>query len=208
MTEWFTFVNMGLQEKQKELLKLLSDYIEKPLTIRELQNELELSSPSLVLYHIKQLEKKKYLKRNPSNPKDYKILKYPTEGTVYINLYGLAQCGPEGTVLSGDPIDRIPLSSKLLNFSLEDAFMVQALGNSMSPRINEGDFVIAKEQKTAEENDVLICSLDSTVMIKKFSQIARLLISINPEYNPIIINEDSEFIIEGVVKSVITSLSI
>ena len=91
---------MNLHDKQIELIDLLKKYEDNPLTIREIKEELELSSTSLVHHHITQLEKKGYLKRNPSNPRDYQILSDAEKPISYLNLYGFAKCGPEGIDLS------------------------------------------------------------------------------------------------------------
>src|SRR4030042_4766145 len=101
-----------LHPTQKKLLYLLKKNITEPLTIRELQSALGVSSTIIVHHHMEQLEKKGYLRRNPTNPKDYQILADSPEKTItYINLYGLAQCGPKGSILDCNPIDRIPISS-------------------------------------------------------------------------------------------------
>ena len=51
---------MELHKKQIELLRLLTDNIDNPLTVREMQATLDLSSPSLVHHHIKQLKEKNH----------------------------------------------------------------------------------------------------------------------------------------------------
>ncbi len=170
--------------------------------MEELKDRLNLSSRSLVLHHIRQLEKKKFLKRNPSNPKDFRILNDPDDLFKYVNLYGLAQCGPEGTLLSGDPIDRIPISPKMINFNIEDAFMVQAKGDSMKPVIHDGDFIIAEIQNYADNGDIVVCTMDGKTMIKKFYKEGKLLGSTNADFEPIKIEGDS-FRIEGSVRSII-----
>ena len=193
---------MELHRTQRELLNLLLKNQDEPLTMEELKDRLDLSSRSLVLHHIRQLEKKKYLSRNPSNPKDYQILNDPDKLIGYVNLYGMAECGPKGTLLSGDPIDRIPISPKFIDFNIEDAFLVKANGNSMTPYIHEGDFVIAKRQNDADNGEIVICTLDQKAMIKKYYKDSELLISINADVEPIKIENDS-FKIEGLVKSII-----
>ena len=100
-----------LHKTQIELLEVLKRNIEDPLTIRELQDNLGISSPSVVYHHIQQLEKRGYLKRNPHNPKDYQILTDPEKPIVYLNLYGMAQCGSKGSILDGSPERRVPISS-------------------------------------------------------------------------------------------------
>jgi repressor LexA len=196
---------MELTKIQRRLLRLLKENENTPLTVREIQEQLDLSSPSLVHHHILQLEKKKFLKRNPDNPKDYKILNDPDTLLSYVNLYGMAKCGPDGTLLSGDPIDRIPLSPKIISFNIEDAFLVKASGDSMEPEIHDGDLIIGKNQRLADNRDIVICTKDGLVMVKKFfkDENTVMLISINEEYKPIAVNQDSNFVIEGIVKGVI-----
>ena len=95
---------MNVHTTQAKLLEILTENIESTLTMRELCDMLDLSSPSLVHHHITQLEKKGFLKRNPNNPSDYQIITTPENPVVFINLYGSAKCGPDGTILSGNPI--------------------------------------------------------------------------------------------------------
>jgi repressor LexA len=191
-----------LHVTQEALLSLLKENIDSPLTIRELQELLEISSPSVVQHHILQLEKKGFLKRNPFNPKDYQILSDPERPIVYLNLYGLAQCGPKGSILDGDPIDRIPIASRLLKFPSDEAFLLEAKGNSMIPKIYPGDLVIVQKSKRADNGEVIICVNDSEVLIKRFNKYGKQIIlnSENPEFQPFIAAKD--FRIEGVVKNI------
>lgn len=189
---------------QQKLIKILKKNITDPLTIRELQKELGISSTSVVHHHIQALEKKGYLRRNPSNPTDYQVLAdSPEKKITYINLYGLAQCGPKGSILDGNPIDRIPIASKIIGFQSSDAFMIKAKGNSMSPKINDGDLVIAKKVKNAENGSTVICINGGEVLIKKIQKGKEtILISSNPSYKPFIAVKD--FRIEGLVRGVYT----
>ena len=72
---------------QQKLLETLKDTQDDPLTIEGLRDKLGISSKSVVHHHIRQLENKGYLRRNPSNPKDYQILSDSPEKTItYVNL--------------------------------------------------------------------------------------------------------------------------
>lgn len=62
-----------LYNKQKILLDLLIENIQAPLTIRQLCKLTNMTTPSLVFYHLKQLEKKGYLQRNTKNSKSYQV---------------------------------------------------------------------------------------------------------------------------------------
>lgn len=196
-----------LHSTQRQLLQLLEGNIDDPLTIRELQDQLSLSSPSLVAHHIQQLEKKGYLKRNPANPQDYQLLQSPEKPIVRLNLYGLAQCGPQGSVLDGAVLDRIPIATKLLNFKSDEAYLVKARGNSMEPLIKEGDLVIVRRTSTADDGKVVVCVNEGQALIKKihYSDGAALLESLNNQYRPFVASRDA-FRIEGEVKGVISPI--
>ncbi len=191
---------MSLHHNQEELLKLLVNNIDEPLTIRQLMNEMGLNSPGLVHHHITQLEKKGYLKRNPNNPNRYTVTFDPESPISFINLYGLAKCGPDGRLLSGRPIDKIPIASQLISFPVEDAFLVEADGDSMEPEIRAGDIVICKAQKFAESGDIIICAYEESVMIKRLRKLNEraVLESINSKYEPIIVSNQNELFIEGI----------
>jgi repressor LexA len=194
-----------LHPTQEKLLKALKQNIADPLTIRELQVKLDISSPSVVYHHLQQLERKGYLRRNPANPKDYQILAdSPDKKITYLNLYGLAQCGPRGSILDGTPTDRIPISTQILGFSSTEAFMVKAKGESMLPKIHDGDLVIARKSKSAENGDIVVCINNSEALIKKIHNEKKktILLSLNQSYSPIFANDD--FRIEGVVRGIIS----
>lgn len=194
-----------LHSIQQKILNLLKNNFDNPLTFREMQDILGVSSTSVIAHHIQQLERKGFLKRNPSNPKDYQILSSNPEKSIsYINLYGLAQCGSNGQFLDGDPVDRIPISSRLIPFPVSEAFMVEAKGDSMSPFINDGDLVIARKINVADPNEIIVCINDGVALIKKlqFDGDKKLLVSINQKHSPFLAKED--FKIEGVVKGLIT----
>ncbi|XOB41391.1 MAG: LexA family protein [Candidatus Nealsonbacteria bacterium] len=200
----------NLHPTQKKLLNILIKNSDDPLTIRAMQNILDISSPSVVAHHLEQLEKKGYLKRNPYNPRDYQVLKdAPEKKITYLNLYGLAHCGPSGSILDGNPIDRIAISTKLLTFPSSEAFMIKAKGDSMIPKINGGDFIIVKKNNSPDNNSIVVCINDGEVLIKKIrvekdkNKKRYILISLNSKYPPFLAKDD--FRIEGEVKSVITA---
>lgn len=193
-----------LHPNQEKLINILRINIDNPLTMFELMGELDVASTSVVHHHIVQLEKKGYLKRNPSNPRDYQLLEDPEKPITYINQYGLAECGPNGSVLDGNPIDRIPIASKLIKFPTEDAFIVIAKGDSMEPVISQGDYIIAQKKSTASNGDIIICVNDEKAIIKTYSINGNTVIlhSLNSnKHQPFVANED--FRIEGIVRNII-----
>lgn len=196
-----------LHANQKRMLELLLKNQADPLSIREIQEALSISSTSVVAHHLKQLERKGYLVKNPANPRDYKVIASPDDNDVfYVNVYGMAQCGPNGTLLDGNPIERIPFAKRLVTFPLEQVFIVAAKGDSMEPKIKERDLVVAKMQNGADTGAIIVGTHHSKVLIKQY-HITRegiILTSFNPKYPPIRVVREEELIIEGVVKSIIS----
>lgn len=199
-----------LHPTQKKLLDILIKNIDDQLSIRDMQEILGISSTSVVAHHLKQLEKRGYLKKNPNNPRDYQVVNgSPEKQITYLNLYGLAHCGPNGFILDGNPIDRIPVSTRMLSFPSSEAFMVKAKGDSMAPKINEGDFVIVKKNHNPESGSIVACVNNGEALIKKIriekdkNKKRYILISLNPKYPPFLAKDD--FRIEGEVRGIITS---
>jgi repressor LexA len=194
-----------LHPRQIKLLQLLKDNIDNPLMMSELSEEAEIYSPGVLYHHLRQLEKKGYLKRNPDNPKDYNILDSPEKSVVYINKYGLAHCGPDGSLLSGNVIDRVPIASSLLRFQASLAFIVEAKGDSMEPKIVNGDIIIAKRQNICESGDLIVCVYNERVLIKQFLLVSKRIVlnSLNSKYKLIEVFNYNDLRIEGVVKNIL-----
>ena len=113
-------------------------------------------------------------------------------------------------MLDGNPIDRIPVATKLLGFPASQAFLVKAKGTSMVPKINPGDLVIAKKSSDAPDDSIVVCCNNGGVLIKKIQKINSddgktiyNLISLNDKlYPPFVASED--FRIEGIVRGVLS----
>lgn len=193
-----------LHATQQKLLQLLERYQHEGYTIRELQEELGLSTPSLVHFHITQLEKKGYLQKNATNPADYRLLSNDTQSLVYLNIYGLARCGPNGTILSGEPEGRHAFSSEFFDLPLSRAFLVRAKGDSMLPRIADGDVVVFEQSNAATDGAIVACADRGAAYIKRLVRAGQriMLYSLNEKYPPFEAEPES-FRIEGIARMVI-----
>ncbi|MCQ2410131.1 MAG: MarR family transcriptional regulator [Elusimicrobiaceae bacterium] len=194
----------SLHPKQAQLLDILKTNIADPLTMEELADRLDVSSKSVVFHHIKQLEKKGYLKRNPANPRNYIVLKDPERNVVYLNMYGMAKCGPEGTILDGTPTRIVPVDPSMIYFPACKGFMVEAKGDSMENLISPKDWLIVEQSRQPKNKDVVVCVNNGEVMVKRFTQDGKnvILQSENPHYTPIVADKTS-FHVEGIVRSII-----
>lgn len=194
----------ALHPKQTELLEILKSNISDPLTMEELADRLNVSGKSVVFHHIKQLEKKGFLKRNPANPRDYIILKDPERNVIYLKMYGMAKCGPEGTLLDGEPTRIVPVDPSMIYFPACKGFMVEAKGDSMENLIAPHDWLIVEQNHQPKNKDVVVCVNNGEVMVKRFTQDGEnvILQSENPRYNPIVADRTA-FRVEGIVRSII-----
>ena len=194
-----------LHPNQQKLLKLLKEHQSNPLTMEELALQLDISSKSVVHYHITQLEKKGYITRSANNPQQYYI-NGKQEDVIYLPLYGMAKCGPAGTILDGTPARVVPVDPSMVNFPVCKGFMVEAKGDSMKELICPKDWLIVEQNNTPNQRDVIVCSNNGETMVKRFVKDKRsgkiLLVSDNIRYAPIIADKDS-LKIEGIVRSVL-----
>lgn len=84
-------------------------------------------------------------------------------------------------------------------------FYARVVGNSMAPGINEGDLLVVDRSIEPFDNCVAVCCVNNEFTIKRisFSQKNKgkmLLIPDNPDYQPIAVTEDDNFILWGVVR--------
>ena len=193
-----------LHPKQKELLEILKNNIADPLTLEELAARLGVSGKSVAYHHVKQLEKKGYLKRNPEKPRDDTNLNGPQRNVVYLKMYGCAKCGPEGTLLSGVPTRIVPVDPQMIYFPPGKGFMVEAKGDSMENIIAPRDWLIVQISHTPKNRDIVVCVNKGEVMVKRFSRDGDNIIleSQNKKYSPIVADPHS-FHVEGIVRSII-----
>jgi repressor LexA len=188
------------------LLEQLRANQSNPITIRELQEAVGASSTSVVAHHLQQLERKGFIKRNPYNPRDFYLLEDgPEPDVAWLNVYGMASCGPSGSILDGEPIDRVAIGPRLFSFPARDAFIVKAKGRSMEPKILEGDLVIAQRTVEFVDGKVYVCVNDQECLIKRVRAAGGQIIleSINSrEFPPFLASEDLR--LEGIVQSIIS----
>lgn len=149
-------------------------------TVREVCQSLGLSSPSTVHVHLKALEEKGLIKRDPLKSRSI-ALTYPLEetesafGNVVTPAFSKTLNLPlVGDVAAGSPIlaqenivDTITLPTDIVGDSA--AFLLSVRGDSMiEAGINSGDYVVVKEQPTANNGDIVVAIVDDGATVKRF----------------------------------------
>jgi len=71
----------------------------------------------------------------------------------------------------------------------------------MTPKINDGDLVIAKRAQYADSGTMVVCVNKGEALIKKIQKGKNtILVSTNPEYEPFVAAKD--FRIAGIVRGI------
>lgn len=148
-------------------------------TVREICQSLGLSSPSTVHVHLKALEEKGLIKRDPLKSRSITLTHPHDEASVIENViapsFGRAVEVPlVGNVAAGSPIlaeENITDTMTLPTDIVGDApsFMLSVRGDSMiEAGINDGDYVVVKEQPVANNGDIVIALIDDGATVKRF----------------------------------------
>jgi repressor LexA len=184
-----------LENKQNEIYEFLKKQIyEKgyPPSVREICAAVGLRSTSTVHGHLARLEKKGYIRRDPTKPRAIEILK----GS--INKKELIDIPVIGKVTAGIPIlavenveDTFTLPINFLK-SNNDLFILNVSGESMiEAGIFDGDLAIIEKCDYAENGDIVIALIENEATIKRFFK-EKNYIRLQPENStmqPIIVND-------------------
>ncbi|RHW49661.1 repressor LexA [Bombilactobacillus bombi] len=186
-----------ISSKQKDILQCIYDYVKSrgyPPTVREICEEVGLSSTSTVHGYLSRLQNHGFLQRNPTKPR---ALEITNTGLAAINVQQ-AQIPVLGIVTAGEPIlaiqqnatDFFPLPPDLQSIDGQ-LFMLTIQGSSMiNAGILNGDQVIVHQQNTAENGEIVIAmNSDNEATCKRFYQESDhiRLQPENDEFNPIIL---------------------
>lgn len=172
-------------------------------TVREIGEALGLSSPSTVHVHLKALEDKGLIKRDPLKSRSITLAHCVEDepesassfGSSYDNVISLPLVGD---VAAGTPIlaeqnisERITLPVEIVGDSA--SFLLSVHGDSMiEAGINDGDYVVVKEQPTANNGDIVVAIVEDGATVKRFFKEADH-IRLQPEnssMDPIIVREN------------------
>jgi repressor LexA len=173
----------SLSDKQRAILEAIQRSVTTrgyPPSMREIGDAVGLSSLSSVTHQLGQLELSGYLRRDPNRPRAIEILidLAPTEVTPETtpSIGDAAMVPLVGRIAAGVPItaeqqvDEIfPLPRQLVGKG--DLFMLKVVGESMiDAAICDGDWVVVRQQQTAENGDIVAAMLDDEATVKVFRQ--------------------------------------
>src|SRR3990172_4159895 len=204
-------VGKGLTRRQQEILTFIRRYTDAhgyPPSVREIGQALGLTSSSTVHSHLSALEKKGYLRRDPSKPRALEILKDEREAPVK----KVVPLPVVGQVTAGLPIlaqqnieDYFPLPLEFVRS--DECFILKVRGDSMvGAGIFDGDMLVVRKQQTAKDRDIVVARMEDEATVKRFfREDGRIRLQPeNPRMAPIITRDVA---MEGVALAVIHRLS-
>ncbi|MGD0050877.1 MAG: transcriptional repressor LexA [Vulcanimicrobiaceae bacterium] len=160
-------------EKQQQILAVIRSFTAEqgyPPSVREIGERVGLSSSSTVQSHLKTLERRGLLKRDPTKPRALVAARAEGEGPVVpaVTLPIL------GRVAAGVPIT----ASENLedHFVLPAAwapraggFMLRVKGDSMiDAAILDGDLILVESAPTARNGEIVVAMIDGEATVKRF----------------------------------------
>ncbi|MDN5746445.1 MAG: transcriptional repressor LexA [Nocardioidaceae bacterium] len=202
----------GLTPRQQRVLSHIKDSIEKrgyPPSMREIGQAVGLTSTSSVAYQLRTLEEKGYLKRDPNRPRALEVFlpevmaARRAMGSAEESSYdetGVGDLAPRaaniplvGRIAAGGPIlaeeritDVFPLPRQLVGDG--QLFLLEVSGESMiEAAICDGDYVVIRQQPTAENGDIVAAMIDGEATVKTFQRKGSevWLLPHNPAFEPI-----------------------
>jgi repressor LexA len=188
-----------------------------PPSVREIGEGVGLTSPSSVAHQLGTLERMGYLRRDPNRPRALVVADLPeapaapaaepaasSRGTglhavvaeeatdahrpeaAYVPVVGRIAAG--GPILAEQDVEAVfPLPRDLVGEG--ELFMLKVVGDSMiDAAICDGDWVVVRQQATADNGDIVAALLDDEATVKTFKRRDGhvWLMPHNPAYAPIL----------------------
>ena len=192
----------SLSPRQREIYTYIVNEIDKkgyPPSVREIGKAVGLKSPASVHNHLKTLEELEFIRRDPSKPRAIEILNKSNKENEFADRFEkeMIHVPIVGKVTAGAPIlaeenieDYFPIPTGFIKVRGKQLFMLEIEGESMiNAGINNGDYVIAQQQNTANNGEIVIALIDNRATVKRFYKKSDYveLRPENPDYDPILV---------------------
>jgi len=180
----------GLTTRQRRVLEVIRNSVDRrgyPPSLREIGDAVGLASPSSVSHQLSALERKGYLRKDPNRPRAIEVLSPDTAARGYRQSHddetGSGDSHPTpayvpvlGRIAAGVPImaeevvdDVFALPRQIVGEG--ELFLLKVVGDSMiEAAICDGDWVVVRQQPTADNGDIVAAMLDNEATVKTFKR--------------------------------------
>ncbi|EOU2058349.1 TPA: transcriptional repressor LexA [Clostridium perfringens] len=184
-------------DKQTKIYNFLIEFTKSkgyPPSVREICQAVSLKSTSTVHGHLKRLEKKGLIYRDPTKPRALEIVELSNEEKELIDIPIVGKVTAGMPILATENIEdmfQIPINYVKHN---NDLFILKVTGDSMiEAGILDGDLAIIEQKNIATNGDVVVALIENEATIKRFFK-ENGFIRLQPEnknYEPIIVEDCS-----------------
>lgn len=179
--------------KQKQIFEFLKKYTETkgyPPSVREICEAVGLKSTSTVHGHLRRLEKKGLIKRDPTKPRALEILGLNNKELINIPIVGKVTAGLP--ILATENVeDTFSIPASYIKHD-RDLFILNVMGESMiEAGILDGDLAIIEKAEVAKNGEIVVALIENEATIKRFFR-EKDHIRLQPEnktMDPIIVND-------------------
>ena len=200
----------SMTKRQREVHSFIGDYISRkgyPPTHEEIRQGLEMSTKSLVNHHLKALENKGLIEREPDTARGIKLLNIRS---FKVPLMGQIAASAEPISFSDDDYEEIELTPDIVQ-EQDGLYALRVKGDSMiDALINDGDIVIMRHQAVAEMGEMVAVRLkdrNETTLKKFYPEGKRVRLQpANPRVAPIF-EHPANVEIQGRVMAVIRQMA-
>ena len=173
----------GLTARQRRVLEVIRESIEVrgyPPTVREIGDAVGLTSTSSVAHQLSMLQRKGFLRRDPSRPRAVDV-RLPGEAAAAVDEAAERAAHPApayvpvlGRIAAGGPIlaeqaveDVFPLPRELVGSGT--LFLLRVVGESMiDAAIADGDWVVVRQQSEASNGEIVAAMIDGEATVKTY----------------------------------------
>ena len=185
-----------ISAKQQEILDYIkSQILERgfPPAVRDICEAVHLKSTSSVHSHLETLEKNGYIRRDSTKPRAIEIL----DEAFNFTRREMVNVPIVGRVAAGEPLlaeqnieEYFPIPMEFM--PNKQTFLLKVCGESMiNAGILNGDYVLAQEENTAHNGDMVVAMIEDGATVKTFYK-EEDVIRLQPEndfMDPIIVSE-------------------
>ncbi|GIO83169.1 LexA repressor [Paenibacillus faecis] len=167
-----------VSSRQQAILEFIRNEVRMkgyPPSVREIGEAVGLASSSTVHGHLDRLEKKGFIRRDPTKPRAIELLGQEESDSLGMFAHSVTRVPVVGKVTAGMPItatenieDYFPLPQQYSSDG--EIFMLSVVGDSMiEAGIHNGDYVIVRKQQTANNGDIVVAMTeDDEATVKTF----------------------------------------
>ncbi len=188
-----------ISDRQQSILEFIRSEVRErgyPPSVREIGEAVGLASSSTVHGHLDRLEKKGYIRRDPTKPRAIELLGDDHQRDLF--QHSIVRVPLVGKVTAGNPITAIenieeyfPLPAHMVRD--DEVFMLSVIGESMiEAGIHDGDYVIVRQQPTAMNGEIVVAMTEEDEATVKTFYRERDHVRLQPEnptLEPIILNQ-------------------